>query len=67
MLEVLVAIVGIAGYPSSPQAGGIPWLISLLGLIYILVRGLDNIDVGIAARRGKSDEPAGPGEAIAVK
>ena len=54
VLEVLVAIIGIAGFPMDGNVGRISWLISLLGLIYILVRGLDNVDVGLAARREKA-------------
>lgn len=52
-VEIIVAIIGLAGYPPTAQAGGIPWLISLLALIYILVRGLDNIDGGIKERRDR--------------
>lgn len=57
-LEIIVAIIGLAGYPAPGETGGIPWLISLLALIYILVRGLDNVDVGIKERRQLTATPA---------
>lgn len=53
-LEIIVAIIGLAGYPATAQSGGIPWLISLLALVYILVRGLDNVDCGFKDRREKA-------------
>jgi hypothetical protein len=53
-LEIILAVIGLAGYPATAATGGIPWLISLLALIYILVRGLDNVDVGIKEWKEKA-------------
>jgi hypothetical protein len=53
-LEIIIAIIGLAGYPPTAQSGGIPWLISLLALVYILVRGLDNVDCGFKERRERA-------------
>lgn len=57
LLEVLVALVGFAAYPVAPAASGplsaatAAWGLGLMSLIYILVRGLDNIDQARQARR----------------
>ena len=46
-LEIIIGIIGLAGYPATPDVRGIPWLVSLLALVYIVVRGFDNVEVGI--------------------
>jgi hypothetical protein len=58
MIEVAACIGGMIVYPVAPAPASeglstqtVAWALGLLSLIYILVRGLDNIDVGRAARR----------------
>jgi len=56
--EVLVALIGIMAYPVAPVTGTTltaataSWALGFMSLIYILVRGLDNIDTALESRRG---------------
>jgi hypothetical protein len=56
MIEVAASIGGLIVYPVAPAPASmglstqtVAWGLGLLSLIYILVRGLDNIDVGRSA------------------
>ena len=57
-LEIAASIAGMVLYPVAPHAAAddldfqtAGWVLGLLSLMYILVRGLDNVDVGRAIRR----------------
>lgn len=56
-LEVTFGGIGLIAYPVVPKATSISdtaaaaWLLGLMSLIYIIIRGLDNMDIGISARR----------------
>jgi hypothetical protein len=57
-IEVIISLIGLAAYPYAPPPSGgqalstanAAWFIGILSLVYVLVRGLDNIDVGRKAR-----------------
>lgn len=63
VLEVIVAAVGLIVYPVAPSgtaevisAASAGWAIGIMALIYIAVRGLDNVDVGFKERWAKRVE-----------
>lgn len=58
--EVLAGLFGLSVYPVAPPNAGetlsavsAAWIMGVLSLIYIIIRGLDNIDVGLQLRREK--------------
>jgi hypothetical protein len=62
-IEIGFGIVGLAVYPVAPSTdtGALSpataaWLLGGMSLIYIIIRGLDNVDVAWAARVVKKNE-----------
>lgn len=62
-VEIAAGLLGLWIYPKAPpvaaqvlSVGSAAWLIGWLSLIYILIRGMDNVDVGFAARRKRRED-----------
>lgn len=67
VLEVFFGFLGIIAYPVAPKAEGVmeaataAWLLGYMSLIYIVIRGFDNVDVGIGlARKAAEEKRASP-------
>ena len=62
-LEIFIGLMGLFAYPLPPALTSPPlpatvvaWILGGMSLIYLLVRGLDNLDIALGQRRDRTRE-----------